>query len=830
MPKISKKYALFAKKEVTPGTYSSPSIADAFQCETPTYTRSQEFQEVEGASNSLDSTFAVPGLATDKMTFALKLRGSGDSGSFAGVGTAPARSPRFAQLAEACGMRLTNPPRVECVGLTANIAPNSIIFGEVSGAKVRLLKKNAATESFIIIEPLSIYALRPGERLRLANAFSGTIVGTVADLPATVYSGPYGWLLQPISKTIKKIRTKNQVVGEYPGGDGYKLAGEEYGTVVKITVPAFRKQLNWGTILTGATSGATVMTIEEHPGGQFLNFTATLAMNCLDGTVVTGGTSNVPGLTVGSWLGTVHGQILVKRGLRVQCGSNLTANVTALATVGNAASNPTKTARVLLAATTAQNFLWLDNVVGDDFAVGESVFLGATNLGTIASRTEPNFQNGETITWTGGGTATLKAASQDIFVASGVPDQQIRSQVVSGTMRANEVLNGTPALTSPTIIWIDSPLELTAGISGPLAVGASVTGNTSGATGYINQAQLAGDARLLVARTSAALFVAGETCTVATLGVNPTISKVHYSRYAVPHPGAVLRGATSGARVVVVNPQNADGTGTRNVSFSVGAAPTGWNRTWTDQDYLFYEPLSDATLIAGEALINEKTGNAVKEVHATPDDQIYQGLSMSMDYNVDGVRQGMVGARGTFSIDARAGEPIVTNFDFSGRFNKNDDFEIDPEFVPAGIPNFGDTTTPLKLGGFTIDGAYCIGDFRFDMGNSNAVRRCASKPDGVDEFFIAGRGPTIEFTPELLPVLAKDWFGKMRAAINGSTDNLLYVESPAATGNQFVICAPNGQVMSVEGNDRDGLAAQRVRFALRRTQLNGDDSFWILFL
>ena len=830
MPKLKKKYVVFAKKETNPGTYSSPSIANAIECENTQYSRSQEFQEVEGASNSLDTSFATPGLATDKISFVTKMRGSGDSGSFA-ARVAPSRSPRFAQLAEACGMRLTNPVRVEVSGLTVGLTPGSYLFGEVSGSKVKLLKKNAAGETFIVVEPLTIYALRPGERIRLGHPTYGTIVGKVVDTPVDTYSGPHGWLLTPVSRTIKKIKVKNNVSTlEYPTGDAWKLAGEKYGTVVKITVPALRRHLQWGVTLTGATSGAQVMTIEEHPAGQFLNATTTLATNCVDGTVVTGGTSNVPGVAVGTWVATVHSQVLVKRGLRVQCGANLLAAVGALATVGNAASNPTKTGRALLAATTGQNFLWIDNVNGDDFAVGESLYLGVTLLGTVASRTEPNFQNGETVTWTGGGTMTLKAASQDINIAAGVPDQQIRTQVISGDMHGNEVLLGTGAIANPTIIWVDAPCELVAGISGPLAVGAACTGLTSGATGYINAPQTSGDARLLIARTSADLFKDGESVSVATLGVNPVISNASYSRYAVPHPGAVLRGATSGARVVVVNPQNGEGTGVRTIGYAVGAGPVGWNRTWTDTDVLYYEPLNELTFVAGEVLIHEKTGNGVKQIATPLDDTIYQGLSLSIDHNQDGVRKGLVGGMGTFSMSARAGDPIDVNWEFSGRFNKNDDYEIDPEFPPAGVPDFGDTTTPIKFASFVIDGATCPGDFKFDLGSSLAIRRCASMPDGVEGFFVAARSPSIELTPELLPVLAKDFYGRMRAAVNKDVGNLVYVESPSVLGNQMILCAPNAQVMGVEETDRDGIAAQRVTFRPRRVSLNGDDSFWILIL
>lgn len=833
MAKLEKKFLVTAKKETLPGTFSNPTNADAFEAIKPSYNNDQPFTEVEKARLSLDRPFSTPGTATDSVSFQLEARGSGQVTNLQAQ-EIPTRAPRLFKLLEACGCAIENMARLEVQALTVQIEPNSIIFGDISGARARVLRRGSVGDTFLLIEPLAIYGFRSGEWIRLTTANTGTVVATVRTVVTglEIISGPYGWLARPSSRSINRMTVKSASGSEYPAGDAWKVTNERWGTVIKIQIPNIRKHLTWGTVLTGATTGAKCITIEDHPAGQDLNFTAVLATSCLDGTIVTGGTSGAVAKCVGSRLATLHDSITVRRGYKITCGANLSAALSVGDTVQNATSGATKTARVLVAASTGQATIWVEQLTGADFAAADVVYNVSTSIGTVLSIAETNFSNGETVTWTGGGTGVLKAASTNSTIPAGVPTVQVRAQILAGSVdfAGNEVLQGTGANTNPTILYVDCQMELVAALVGGIAAGTVVTGATSGATGIVHDGGLTGQDRLLTFRTSAVNFIAGETINGTGLGTAPVVSRVNLSMYAVPHPGAVLRGLTSGALAYVKNPQNSALTGKHEIPFSAALAPVGYVKKWTDSDELYFEP-AYGTFVANEILQNVATGNSVKVTEAGAAFVLEQaeGVTLSIVYNIDGHRRGMSGARGTCKLDGKAGEAITATFDFLGRFQLNDDLEIDPEIPPGGTPDFGDTPSSIQFEAMKTGFEQCVSDFTFDLGTSRSLRLCASSPDGVEQIDVTDRRPKLMVTVDRQAVGVKDWIGVMRAATNGSAANLRYLESPYVAGNTLGLCIPNGQLVKVDDAARDGISQQKLEFEARTSpNSGGDDSWWLM--
>lgn len=833
MAKLAKKFLVTAKKETLPGTFSNPTNSEAFEVFAPAYGNDQPFTEVDKARLSLDRPFSTPGTATDTVSFQMEVRGSGEVTNLQAQ-QAPSRAPRLFKLLEACGCSLENMARLEVAALTVQIEPNSIVYGDVSGARARVLRRGSVGDTFLLIEPLSIYGFKSAEWVRLNTANTGTVVATVRTVVTgtEIISGPYGWFLRPASRPINRMTVKNTVAGEFPAGDAWKVTNERWGTVIKIQIPNIRKHIPWGTTLIGATTGARAITIEDHPSGQDLNFTAVLAVSCLDGTIVTGGTSGAVAKCVGSRLATIHDSIIVRRGYRITCGANLAAALSVGDTIQNATSGATKTARVLVAAGTGQAEIWVEQLTGADFAATDAVYKVSTSIGTVASIAEINFSNGETVTWTGGGTGVLKAASTNSAIPAGVPTLQVRAQMVTGSVDFSgaEVLQGTGANTNPTILYVDCQIELVAPLVGIIAAGTVVTGATSGASAIVHDAMAAGQDRLLVFRTTAANFIAGETINGSGLGTAPVASRVNLSMYAVPHPGAVLKGLTSGAIAYVRNPQSAALSGKHNIPFSAALAPVGYTRKWTDPDELYFEP-AYGTFVANETLQNLATGNSVKVTEAGAAFVLEQAEAptLSVIHNLDGHRRGMVGARGTARVEGKAGEAITANFDFLGRFYLNDDLEIDPEIPPGGTPDFGDTSETIQFEAMKTGFEACVSDFSFDLGTSRALRLCAAAGDGVEQIDITDRRPKLTVTIDRQAVGVKDWIGIMRAAVSGAVSNVRYLESPFEAGNTFGLCVPNSQLVAVADSERDGISQQKLEFEARTTpNSGGDDSWWMV--
>lgn len=738
MVKKSRTFVVMSKAETIPGEYANPTIEDAQLATNPNFKPNQAFQTREIAQTSLDPERLAPGLATDDFSYGLELRGNGTLPDIsASEEPDDADKPRFMANIEACGFRVLNPLKLVCTGLTAGIDPNTIIYGEMSGAAARLLRRNSATDTHLILEPISGKAFLGGETLRSENPASGDSIGTVATGLSTIIAGKFGWYARPIAQSLSRATLDD-------ANAPWVFLRQGFGSTVKLAFTHKYVTILAGTELTGATSGAKVRVI-ENCGAIFLLGCTPLAANVASGVTITsaGGATAV--------------------------------------TVGGA-------------------------LAGDEVIAVKKVNATA-------------FVDGEAITWTGGGSSAVDMPS---------PVQQVLTcQVISGTLRGGETLNGTGAVAAPTIAWIEQELVLTAAISGTVNAGTAITGGSSTATGTLVSAVTDGEL-FTIRRTSAANFAAGETLTGTGLGVAPTVESVEYTLNRAPRTGVVLEGATSGAKAVIVDPNQSDGYGVH--AARIHAAPYAgveYARYRSGQDFIYYDP-AEGTLEGGEDLVNVATGDVVNTLATDPDIFTWQGKTLSLDFNRDGFERSMVGARGTARITGTAGETMTTEFRWNGRHHSQQDQDIGIETAPSGLPNYGDEPSPIRLESFNLGMPSCVGDIVIDFGVTNANRKCAAAPDGIEQSEVVGRTPTIEMTPETVAVGVRDWLQEMRDADELLAANVIYLESPAEEGNRFTFCAPNCQVTDITDEDRDGISVQRVKWQQNRSSVFGNDHCWIL--
>jgi len=188
--------------------------------------------------------------------------------------------------------------------------------------------------------------------------------------------------------------------------------------------------------------------------------------------------------------------------------------------------------------------------------------------------------------------------------------------------------------------------------------------------------------------------------------------------------------------------------------------------------------------------------------------------TISIDVWEDGIRKGLGGASGNVTIEGVAGERILCNFEFTGRW-------IAPktEGVPAFAP---DATLPLILKGatFTLDGEDIkIGSFSLNM-NNNVIRRLdITAEGGIAYAMITNFGPILTLQVEADTVEGYDYFGKLAASGEGIV--LLIVNDGT---DQITLDIPKYQYRNLPEGERDGIAIYDLEGQCNNSSGTADDA------
>jgi hypothetical protein len=191
--------------------------------------------------------------------------------------------------------------------------------------------------------------------------------------------------------------------------------------------------------------------------------------------------------------------------------------------------------------------------------------------------------------------------------------------------------------------------------------------------------------------------------------------------------------------------------------------------------------------------------------------------SLHLDMFFDGTRHRLTGGRGTFSLNAEAGQYATIDWDFVGQYHA-------PIDAALPTPTFETTLPPvvelarLRVGGYSA----IVNALSFTQANDIQPRPDVNAPDGYDGVRIVNRSPEGGLDPEAALVASHDFWGRMATARRMP----FQMRVGQAAGNRVWLIAPGVQYSGLTYRDRNGLRAYDA--GLKFTRETGNDE--ILFL
>lgn len=126
----------------------------------------------------------------------------------------------------------------------------------------------------------------------------------------------------------------------------------------------------------------------------------------------------------------------------------------------------------------------------------------------------------------------------------------------------------------------------------------------------------------------------------------------------------------------------------------------------------------------------------------------------------EGLLHKSLGMRGSWALEAQAGNIASMDFTFQGDFAAPTDESMPtngvfPELVPPQV----------ELADVRMDNALsnCPASFSIDLANQTEIKECVNAAQGYAGGLIVGRAPTVKFDPEFAPEATYDYWAKLRA-------------------------------------------------------------------
>ena len=191
--------------------------------------------------------------------------------------------------------------------------------------------------------------------------------------------------------------------------------------------------------------------------------------------------------------------------------------------------------------------------------------------------------------------------------------------------------------------------------------------------------------------------------------------------------------------------------------------------------------------------------------------------SITIHYNVDGVRHIVTGCRGTFAINATVGEIPSIDFTFTGIYNAPTDTAL-----PA--VTYGNQATPLifKNGNTSsfqlLSYAGALMSFSMDVGNSLVYRELVG---GTKEVLLTDRAANGSVSIEAPTLAQKDYFA---AALTDTTLGNLTVTHGTAAGNICAFSSTKVDIGDVAYGEADGVTMLEIPYTLVPSSANDEMS------
>ena len=195
--------------------------------------------------------------------------------------------------------------------------------------------------------------------------------------------------------------------------------------------------------------------------------------------------------------------------------------------------------------------------------------------------------------------------------------------------------------------------------------------------------------------------------------------------------------------------------------------------------------------------------------------------SVTIHYNIDGVRHKVTGCRGTFVINANVGEIPTIDFTFTGIYNAPDD---------SALPSvtYANQATPLVFKNGNTDTfellsyAGCLQSVTFDLGNTLVYRELINCTKQV---LLTDRAANGTVVLEAVTMATKDYF---TAALTDSTLGNLTFQHGTTAGNIVDFASTRIDIGDVSYSDQDGIAMLNIPYtAIPSTA--GNDEFSIVY-
>ncbi len=191
--------------------------------------------------------------------------------------------------------------------------------------------------------------------------------------------------------------------------------------------------------------------------------------------------------------------------------------------------------------------------------------------------------------------------------------------------------------------------------------------------------------------------------------------------------------------------------------------------------------------------------------------------SISIHYNVDGVRHIVTGCRGSFVVNAEVGSIPTIEFSFTGIYNAPTD---------AALPTiaYGNQATPLifkngNTSGFQLlSYAGALQSLTMDAGVSTVYRELVG---GTKEVIITDRASSGSVTIEAPTIAQKDYF--TAALTDSSLGNLQFLHGTTA-GNKVQLTSSKVDIGDVNYGEMDGVAMLEIPYTLVPSAANNEVS------
>lgn len=195
--------------------------------------------------------------------------------------------------------------------------------------------------------------------------------------------------------------------------------------------------------------------------------------------------------------------------------------------------------------------------------------------------------------------------------------------------------------------------------------------------------------------------------------------------------------------------------------------------------------------------------------------------SVTIHYNIDGVRHKVTGARGTVELSAEVGQIPVLNFSMQGIYNPPDD---------SALPSvtYGNQEEPLifKNGNTSSFQLLSFGgalqSVNFDLGNELVYQELVG---GTKQVLLVDRQATGSVTIQAPTIAQKDFFAA--ALVDSTLGNLQFTHGTTA-GNIVQFTSSKVDIGDVNYGDIDGIASLEIPYTLVPST-SGNDEFSLIY-